>query len=339
MKKKIAIIFGINGQDGSYLSEFLIEKKYVVHGVIRKSSNFNTQRIDHLFNNHALKKRFILHYGDLLDSSRIADLINTIKPDEIYNLAAQSHVKVSFELPEYTSNVNALGTLRILESIVKLKLQKKIKFYQASSSEIFGNAPPPQNENSKFDPQSVYAIAKLYSYYSVKLYRDAYNCFACNGILFNHESSRRGGTFVTKKIVDALIKISKNEEEILTLGNIYAKRDWGYAKDYVEAMWKMLQQKKPEDYVISTSNNITVKSFLMKVAKKLDIPIIWKGSGISEIGINKRNNKKIININKRYFRPAEVNNLLGDCSKARKKLNWNPRYNIDDIIDEMIINN
>ena len=333
---KIALITGITGQDGSYLAELLLAKKYEVHGIIRRSSNFNTSRIDHLYLNK--KNKLHLHFSDLIDDLSIYNLINKIRPNEIYNLAAQSHVKVSFELPVYTSDVNGLGCLKILEAIVRLGLQKKTKFYQASSSEMFGNTLPPQNENSKFSPQSVYAISKLFSYYCVKLYREAYGCFAANGILFNHESSRRGNTFVTKKIVDGLIKISKNQEKEIILGNLYSKRDWGHAKDYVEGMWKILQQEKPDDFVLSTNNNISVKEFLIKVANKLKIQIVWKGKGINEIGINKLNNKTIIRIDKKYFRPAEVDNLLGDYSKAKKKLKWKPKHNIDDLVEEMINN-
>ena len=335
--KKIALIFGITGQDGSYLAEFLLKKKYIVHGVKRRSSSINTGRIDHIYQDPHLKKRtFILHYGDITDSLSVTRLINQIKPDEIYNLAAQSHVHVSFESPEYTANADALGALRILEAIRFNKLEKKTKFYQAGTSELYGrNEKIPQNEKTIFHPASPYAVAKLYAHWITINYREAYKIFACNGILFNHESPRRGETFVTQKIVQALCKIKANQQKTLYLGNMYSKRDWGHAKDYVQAMWSMLQQKKPEDFVIATGKQTTVKNFVNLVAKQLEIKISWKGKGINEKAVNE-NGKTIVACDKAYYRPLEVNNLLGDSKKARKKLKWNPKINLNELISEMI---
>jgi GDPmannose 4,6-dehydratase len=335
--KKIALIFGITGQDGSYLAEFLLKKKYIVHGVKRRSSSINTGRIDHIYQDSHVKKRtFILHYGDITDSLSVTRLINQIKPDEIYNLAAQSHVHVSFESPEYTANADALGALRILEAIRFNKLEKKTKFYQAGTSELYGrNEKIPQNEKTIFHPASPYAVAKLYAHWITINYREAYKIFACNGILFNHESPRRGETFVTQKIVQALCKIKANRQKTLYLGNMYSKRDWGHAKDYVQAMWSMLQQKKPEDFVIATGKQTTVKNFVNLVAKQLEIKISWKGKGINEKAVNE-NGKTIVACDKAYYRPLEVNNLLGDSKKARKKLKWNPKINLNELISEMI---
>tara|TARA_B100001245_G_C22862583_1_gene414777 strand:+ start:427 stop:1464 length:1038 start_codon:yes stop_codon:yes gene_type:complete len=335
--KKIALIFGITGQDGSYLAEFLLKKKYIVHGVKRRSSSINTGRIDHIYQDPHVKKRtFILHYGDITDSLSVTRLINQIKPDEIYNLAAQSHVHVSFESPEYTANADALGALRILEAIRFNKLEKKTKFYQAGTSELYGrNEKIPQNEKTIFHPASPYAVAKLYAHWITINYREAYKIFACNGILFNHESPRRGETFVTQKIVQALCKIKTNRQKTLYLGNMYSKRDWGHAKDYVQAMWSMLQQKKPEDFVIATGKQTTVKNFVNLVAKQLEIKISWKGKGINEKAVNE-NGKTIVACDKAYYRPLEVNNLLGDSKKARKKLKWNPKINLNELISEMI---
>ncbi len=335
--KKIALIFGITGQDGSYLAEFLLKKKYIVHGVKRRSSSINTGRIDHIYQDPHVKKRtFILHYGDITDSLSVTRLINQIKPDEIYNLAAQSHVHVSFESPEYTANADALGALRILEAIRFNKLEKKTKFYQAGTSELYGrNEKIPQNEKTIFHPASPYAVAKLYAHWITINYREAYKIFACNGILFNHESPRRGETFVTQKIVQALCKIKANRQKTLYLGNMYSKRDWGHAKDYVQAMWSMLQQKKPEDFVIATGKQTTVKNFVNLVAKQLEIKISWKGKGINEKAVNE-NGKTIVACDKAYYRPLEVNNLLGDSKKARKKLKWNPKINLNELISEMI---
>ena len=334
MKKKVALIFGITGQDGAYLAKLLLQKKYLVHGVKRKSSSFNTGRIDDIYRDPHDKTNFFLHYGDVSDSLSVLKIVSEVKPDEIYNLAAQSHVGVSFEVPEYTANVDGLGTLRILDSIKILNLKKKIKFYQAGTSEMFGSSLPPQNEKTKFYPRSPYGVAKLYAHWITVNYREAYNIFACNGILFNHESPIRGETFVTKKIVTALCKIAQTGSGNLYLGNLYAKRDWGHAKDYVVAMWKMLQQKKPKDYVISSGKQYSVKYFIHLVSKELGIKIIWKGKGINEKGY--LNNKAIISIDKKYFRPSEVNSLLGDSSKARKELNWEPYHDIYSLVKDMV---
>ena len=335
--KKIALIFGITGQDGSYLAEFLLKKKYIVHGVKRRSSSINTGRIDHIYQDPHIKKRtFILHYGDITDSLSVTRLINQIKPNEIYNLAAQSHVHVSFESPEYTANADALGALRILEAIRFNKLEKKTKFYQAGTSELYGrNEKIPQNEKTIFHPASPYAVAKLYAHWITINYREAYKIFACNGILFNHESPRRGETFVTQKIIQALCRIKVNKQKTLYLGNMYSKRDWGHAKDYVQAMWSMLQQKKPEDFVIATGKQTNVKNFVNLVAKQLKIKISWKGKGINEKAIDE-NGKTIVACDKAYYRPLEVNTLLGDSRKARKKLKWNPKFNLNELISEMI---
>lgn len=335
MKKK-AIIFGITGQDGSYLAEFLLKKNYIVHGVKRRSSSTNTERIDHIYDSiNFSKKNIFLHYGDLADSGSLHRIINEVNPDEIYNLAAQSHVKISFSLPEYTADINALGTLRILEVIRNYK-KKKIKFYQASSSEMFGAAKPPQNEKTAFTPRSVYAISKAFAHYAVINYREAYNIKASNGILFNHESPRRGFNFVTKKIIQGLVRIKKGEQETLILGNLYAKRDWGHAKDYVKAMWKILNHKKPDDYVISTSKSYSVKEFVNKTAKQLNMKIVWRGKGLKEIGINKKTKKIIIKIHKEYFRETEVNSLIGNYNKAKKILSWTPKIELDELIADMI---
>ena len=336
MKKKIALIFGVTGQDGSYLAEFLLKKNYIVHGVKRRSSSRNTFRVDHIYQDpHETNYNFRLHYGDITDSSSVSSLIKNVKPDEIYNLAAQSHVAVSFEVPEYTANADALGALRILESIKFHKLQKKTKFYQAGTSEMYGKVQKiPQNESTPFYPLSPYGVAKLYAHWITKNYREAYKIFACNGILFNHESPRRGETFVTKKIVSALCKIKEGKQKKLFLGNLNAKRDWGHAKDYCEAMWKMLQQKKPNDFVIATGRQYSIKQFINLVGKKLKMDIKWKGKGIKEKGYF--NNFPIIECDKNYFRPLDVNTLLGDAKKARKILNWSPKGNIQNLIEEMI---
>jgi GDPmannose 4,6-dehydratase len=334
MKKKIALIYGVTGQDGAYLAKFLLKKNYIVHGVKRRSSSINTARIDDIYVEPHRTGNFFLHYGDLSDSLSILKSIQNIKPNEIYNLGAQSHVGVSFEVPEYTANVNALGTLRILDAIKSLKLEKKIKFYQAGTSEMFGASKPPQNEKTKFHPRSPYAAAKLYAHWITVNYRESYNIFACNGILFNHESPIRGETFVTKKIVRGLCFIKKKAFKTLYLGNLQAKRDWGHAEDYVVAMWKMLQRKKPKDYVIATGKQFSVKQFVNLVAKKLKINIIWKGRGLKEVGL--WNNKIIIKIDKKYYRPAEVDSLKGDFSLARKELKWKPKSTISNLVDDMI---
>jgi len=333
MKKK-ALIFGVTGQDGAYLSKFLLSKKYDVFGVKRRSSSLNTQRVDDIYIDPHRKTKFKMLYGDLTDSLSILKIINLIKPHEIYNLGAQSHVQVSFEVPEYTANVDALGTLRILDSIKTLNMESKIKFYQAGTSEMFGATKPPQNEKSLFYPRSPYAAAKLYAHWITINYREAYNIFACNGILFNHESPLRGETFVTKKIVSALCRIKQKNNEVLYLGNIYSKRDWGHALDYVEAMWLMLQQNKPDDYVIATGKQYTVKNFINLVCKKLKINLKWKGKGLKEIGYWK--DKPIIKIDPKYFRPTEVDSLLGSSNKARRVLKWKTKYDINMLIDEMI---
>jgi GDPmannose 4,6-dehydratase len=336
MKKK-ALIYGVTGQDGSYLSELLLKKKYEVHGVKRRSSSINTNRINHLYQDpHQNNKNFILHYGDISDSISVNNLISKIKPDEIYNLAAQSHVGVSFQIPEYTANVDGLGALRILESIKSLDSVKKIKFYQAGTSEMFGKTDGGfQNEKTKFYPRSPYAASKLYAHWITINYRESYNLFACNGILFNHESPVRGETFVTKKIISGLCKIKKKKLNTLYLGNLYSKRDWGHAQDYVEAMWKMLQQKKPEDFVIATGKQYTVKQFINLVCKELEIKIKWEGKGLKEKAYDDKG-QVIIKIDKSYFRPTEVDSLLGNSSKARRILNWKPRMNIVDLIKDMI---
>ena len=335
MKKKVALIFGVTGQDGAYLSRFLLKKNYSVHGVKRRSSSINTSRVDSIYKDPLEgRKNFFLHYGDITDSLSIFNLISHVKPDEVYNLAAQSHVAVSFEMPEYTSNADALGTLRILEAIVKIK--RKIKFYQAGTSEMFGKVvETPQNEKTPFYPRSPYGVAKLYSHWITVNYREAYKVFACNGILFNHESPLRGETFVTKKVVKALCRIKYKKQKKLYMGNLYSKRDWGHAKDYVVAMWKMLQYKKPEDFVICTGKQYTIKTFINLVAKQLNMKISWKGKGIKEKAFDSNNNC-IIECNKKYFRPAEVETLKGDFAKAKKALNWQPKINIHELIKDMI---
>ena len=334
MKK--AIITGITGQDGSYLADFLLRKNYEVHGIKRRTSLINTSRIDHLYQDpHIEKRNFLLHYGDLTDSTSILRLIAKIQPDEIYNLAAQSHVAVSFEQPEYTANCDALGTLRILEAIKILKLEKKIKFYQASTSELYGAVrETPQNENTPFYPRSPYGVAKLYSYWITVNYRESYGIFACNGILFNHESSVRGETFVTRKITRALARIKLSKQKDLFIGNLNSLRDWGHAKDYVEAQWLMLQQDKPEDYVIATGKQYSVRDFIELAANYLDIKIIWKGKGVKEVGLV--DGKEIIKVDPRYFRPSEVETLLGDATKAKIKLNWEPKIKFEELVKEMV---
>ena len=336
MKK--AIITGVTGQDGYYLTKLLLKKNYQVHGLKRRSSLINTQRIDEFFKNKKIKdKKFFLHHGDMTDSSSLISLISKVKPDEIYNLAAQSHVKVSFEIPEYTANSDAIGVLRLLEAVKSAGLIKKTKIYQASTSELYGKVKAPQNEKTPFYPRSPYAIAKLYAYWLIVNYREAYNFFACNGILFNHESPLRGETFVTRKITIGLAKIKLGKQKKMKLGNIYAKRDWGHAKDYAQAMWKMLQLKKPDDFVIATGKQFTVKEFVNLAAKKLDINLIWRGKGLNEIGINKKTNKTIIEIDKKFFRPTEVDSLLGDYKKAKKKLNWQPKITFKELVNEMVL--
>tara|TARA_Y100000589_G_scaffold332324_1_gene391745 strand:+ start:2701 stop:3843 length:1143 start_codon:yes stop_codon:yes gene_type:complete len=344
-KRKKALITGITGQDGSYLAEFLLEKNYEVHGIKRRSSNFNTKRIDHLYQDpHKTNLDLILHYGDLTDSTNIINIIKKVSPDEIYNLGAQSHVAVSFESPEYTANCDALGALRILEAVRLLNLNKKTKIYQASTSELYGLTQNiPQNELTPFYPRSPYGVAKLYAYWITINYREAYNLYACNGILFNHESERRGETFVTRKITRGLARINFGLENCLYLGNLDAKRDWGYAKDYVEMQWLMLQQKDPKDYVISTGRTESVRKFIELSTLKLgwnckegDPGIIWEGEGINEVGKRADNGQIVVRIDSRYFRPTEVHNLLGDSSKASTELGWEPKVTLEELIKKMI---
>ncbi len=336
---KVALITGITGQDGAYLAELLLGKGYTVHGVKRRSSLFNTNRINHLYQDpHDKNPKFILHHGDLTDSSSLIRIIQESQPDEIYNLAAQSHVAVSFEEPEYTANSDALGALRILEAIRILGLEKKTRFYQASTSELFGEVQEtPQNEKTPFHPRSPYAVAKLYAYWITINYREAYGIYACNGILFNHESPIRGETFVTRKITRALVRIKLGLQDCVYLGNIDAKRDWGHAKDYVEMQWLMLQQDKPEDFTISTGEQHSVREFIEIAAKEVDIEIEWKGEGVDEVGINTKTNTIIIRIDERYFRPTEVETLLGDSSKAKNKLNWQPKISFQELVEEMML--
>ncbi len=331
MKK--ALITGITGQDGSYLAELLLEKGYEVHGIIRPSSSIRTARIDHLFNNPEIyNKKLFLHHGDLTDTSNITDLIKNIEPDEVYNLAAQSHVKISFELPELTAETDALGTLTILEAIRKQGLSTKTKFYQASTSELYGKViETPQSENTPFYPRSPYGVAKLYAFWIIKNYRESYNMFACNGILFNHESERRGYNFVTRKITIGLSKIKLDQQDILELGNLDAKRDWGHAKEYVEAMWLMLQQEQAEDFVIATGETHSVREFVEACCQQLEIDLEWTGSGVDEVGIDKKTGKTIIKINPKYFRPAEVDLLLGDPTKAKEKMGWQAKTKFADL--------
>ncbi|MBW7835273.1 MAG: GDP-mannose 4,6-dehydratase [Sphingomonadales bacterium] len=335
MKK--ALITGITGQDGAYLAEFLLEKGYEVHGLRRRISLFNTDRIDHLYRDiHEGNVRLFLHYGDMTDTSSVVRIIQVVQPDEIYNLAAQSHVAVSFEEPEYTANSDALGTLRVLEAIRFLNLQKKTRFYQASTSELFGKVQEiPQKETTPFYPRSPYAVAKLYAYWITVNYREAYGLYACNGILFNHESPIRGETFVTRKITRALAKIKLGLQDCLYLGNLDSKRDWGHAKDFVEMQWLMLQQDRPDDYVIATGVQYSVRDFVNAAAKELDMSITWKGRGIDEKGYDAQG-KCIVAVDPRYFRPTEVDTLLGDASKAREKLGWKPMTTFDDLVAEMV---
>ena len=334
MKKKTALIFGVTGQDGSYLAEFLLKKKYQVHGVKRKSSSLNTKRVDHIYDND--KNFFHLHYGDLTDAVSINRLVSLIKPDEIYNLAAQSHVAVSFVIPNYTANVDALGCLNILEAIKSSGLSKKVKFYQAGTSEMFGKVVEiPQTEKTPFYPRSPYGVSKVFSHWMTINYRESYKMYACNGILFNHESPRRGETFVTRKITLGLVKIKLGLQKKLVLGNIYAKRDWGHARDYVEAQWLILQQKKPDDYVIATGKQYSVKYFVSLVAKELDMKIRWKGQGINEKAYDE-NGKLIIECSKKYYRPTEVDTLLGNPSKAKRLLKWKPKVSIKELAKEMV---
>ncbi|HPX57226.1 MAG TPA: GDP-mannose 4,6-dehydratase [Syntrophales bacterium] len=338
---KVALITGVTGQDGSYLAEFLLGKGYEVHGIKRRTSLFNTDRIDHLYQDpHEGDRRFILHHGDLTDSSNLIRIIQQVRPDEIYNLAAQSHVAVSFEEPEYTANSDALGTLRILEAIRILDLEKKTRFYQASTSELFGKVQEiPQKETTPFYPRSPYAVAKLYAYWITVNYREAYGIYACNGILFNHESPVRGETFVTRKITRALARIKLGLQDALYLGNLDAKRDWGHARDYVEMQWLMLQQKQPDDFVIATGVQYSVRDFINAAADELGMTIRWEGHGLDEVGYRKtsssRQEKPIVRVDPRYFRPTEVETLLGDPTKAHQKLGWKPKISFKELVAEM----
>jgi GDPmannose 4,6-dehydratase len=329
---KVALITGITGQDGSYLAELLLEKGYEVHGIVRRSSLINTHRIDHIFEN------INLHYGDLTDSTNIVRVIQKVKPDEIYNLGAQSHVKVSFEMPEYTADVDAVGTLRILEAVRLLGMEDHIRIYQASTSELYGLVQEtPQLETTPFYPRSPYGVAKLYGYWITKNYREAYGMYTCTGILFNHESPRRGETFVTRKITQALSKISVGLQDCLYLGNLNAKRDWGHAKDFVEAMWLMLQQDEPDDYVIATGVQYSVKDFVDEAAPHFGMKIVWMGEGVNEIGYDLNTKKTVIQVDPKYFRPAEVESLLGDASKAKEKLGWEPKTSFKQLVEDMCI--
>jgi len=337
MKKKIALITGITGQDGSYLAEFLLKKNYIVHGIKRRTSLINTDRIDHLYQDpHVDNRSLMLHYGDMTDSSSLLQIIQKVQPNEIYNLAAQSHVAVSFEEPEYTANSDALGALRILEAMRILELQKKTRFYQASTSELYGLAQEiPQKENTPFYPRSPYAVAKLYAYWITVNYREAYDMFACNGILFNHESPVRGETFVTRKITRGLARIKLGMQDCLYLGNLDAKRDWGHAKDYVEVKWLILQQDRPEDFVVATGIQYSVREFVEAAAQEISMNIKWKGKGSDEKGYNEEG-KCIVAIDERYFRPTEVDNLLGDAAKAKEKLGWAPKTTFKELVSEMM---
>ena len=337
MTKK-ALITGITGQDGAYLAEFLLDKGYQVHGIKRRSSLFNTDRIDHLYQDpHEKNRNLILHYGDLTDSTNLIRILQQVQPDEVYNLAAQSHVAVSFESPEYTADTDALGTLRLLEGIRLLGLEKKTRFYQASTSELYGKVQEtPQTEKTPFYPRSPYGVAKLYAYWITVNYREAYNIYACNGILFNHESPIRGETFVTRKITRALARISLGLQDCLFLGNLDAKRDWGHAKDYVKMQWLMLLQDHPEDFVIATGKQYSVKDFVNIAAKELNIDITWKGKGVDEKGFDKKTNNQIVAVDPKYFRPTEVETLLGDPSKAKQKLGWEPEITFQELVTEMV---
>ena len=346
MKSKIALITGITGQDGAYLAEFLLSKNYIVHGIKRRSSSFNTERIDHLFQERSDDSTFILHYGDMSDGMNITRLIRDINPDEIYNLAAMSHVRVSFDTPEYTANIDAIGTLRILEAVRLLGMEKKVKVYQASTSELFGKVQEtPQSETTPFYPRSPYGVAKMYAYWITKNYREAYGIFASNGILFNHESPLRGETFVSRKITRAVTRISVGLQNQLLIGNLNAKRDWGHAKDYVKSMWMMLQQDKADDFVIASGQNFSVRDFIIKSFKLVGIDVDFKGTGINETGVitkikNQTDGLKvgqtIVKVDPVYFRPSEVDTLLGDSNKARTKLKWIPEYDFDSLIKEMV---
>ena len=332
---KTALISGITGQDGSYLAEILLKKDYEVHGIVRRSSSFNTGRIDHIIHNEQYKNKFFFHHGDITDSSNLNRLLEEVEPDEIYNLAAQSHVHVSFDIPDYTAQVDALGTLRFLDAIRKTRI--KTKFYQASTSEIFGKVQDtPQNERTPFYPRSPYGTAKLYAYWIVINYREAYDLFACNGILFNHESPRRGETFVTRKITRGVSRIKEGLQNQILLGNLNAKRDWGYAPEYCEGMWLMLQQEEPEDFVLATGKQYSVREFVESSFKELNIQITWKGEGVNEIGIDLETGKTLVSVDPKYYRPTEVHTLLGDATKAKNKLAWEAKTSFNELVRKMI---
>lgn len=338
MSSKVALISGITGQDGSYLAELLLDKGYLVHGMIRRSSSFNTGRIDHLFNDPEIhNKRLFLHYGDLTDSSNLNRLLEKTTPDEIYNLGAQSHVKVSFEVPEYTAEVDGVGTLRFLDAIKEVGLKSKTRFYQASTSELYGKVQEiPQTEKTPFYPRSPYGVAKLYAYWIIVNYREAYDLFACNGILFNHESPRRGGTFVTRKITQAVTRIHQGQQELLALGNLDAKRDWGYAPEYVEGMWRILQHDIPEDFVLATNKTYSVREFVELAFREVGVDIQWNGSGEKEVGVDPKSGKTRVVIDPNYYRPTEVDLLIGDYSKAKKLLGWEPKVQLPELVKIMM---
>jgi len=337
-KPKIALITGITGQDGSYLTELLLKKGYVVHGIIRRSSSFNTGRIEHLYQDpHVSRQNLILHYGDLTDSTNLVSIMSKVKPDEVYNLAAQSHVKVSFEVAEYTADVDAVGTLRLLDAIISADLTKKVRFYQASTSELYGGVyREAQSETTPFHPRSPYAVAKQFAFWITVNYREAYGMHASNGVLFNHESPRRGPTFVTRKITRAVARIQAGKQDVLYLGNLDAKRDWGHAKDYVKAMWMMMQREKPEDFVIGTGETHSVKEFCEKAFAVIGTTLSWKGQGVDEVGIDAKTGKELVKVDPRYFRPTEVDFLLAEPSKAKKVLGWQPEYTFDQLVKEMV---
>jgi len=336
--QKVALITGITGQDGSYLTEFLLKKGYIVHGIIRRSSSFNTGRIEHLYQDpHVSRKNLILHYGDLTDSTNLVSIVSKVKPDEVYNLGAQSHVKVSFEVAEYTADVDAVGTLRLLDAIISAGLTKTVRFYQASTSELYGGVyKEAQSETTPFHPRSPYAVAKQFAYWITVNYREAYGMHASNGVLFNHESPRRGPTFVTRKITRAVARIQKGKQDILYLGNLTAKRDWGHAKDYIRAMWMMLQREKPEDFVIGTGETHSVKEFCEKAFAIIGVTLQWKGEGVDEVGIDSKTGKEVVKVDPRYFRPTEVDFLLAEPTKAKKVLGWTPEYSFDQLVKEMV---
>jgi len=337
MSTKTALIVGVTGQDGAYLSEFLLAKNYIVHGVKRRSSSLNTQRVDHLYEDpHFGATNFFLHYGDLTDATNLIRLIQETQPTEIYNLGAQSHVQVSFETPEYTANADALGPLRLLEAIRILKMENRVRFYQASTSELYGNSPAPQNETTPFAPRSPYAAAKLYAYWMTVNYREAYGIFASNGILFNHESPIRGETFVTRKVTRAVAAIHAGQQDKLFVGNLDARRDWGHARDYVEGMWMILQHDKPGDFVLATGQAYSVRELIEKAFAVVGRELVWKGHGADEVGLDRKTGIELVAIDPRYFRPTEVNNLVGDATKARKELGWTYRTSFDQLVEEMV---